>query len=191
MRKQHLSMLEVQPPWSSFSLLITMYAFARQILSLWLLADMTEAFNSSQVVKSHSGMTATAKFPDVGTASTIAGDIRFATRGENEQGLDVYVRLQDLPLEAGPFAYHVHEFPVTGDNCSSTGAHLDPFLRGESSVCDSTQAATCQVGDLSGKHGKLEGVSVNTTYTDSFLRIQRNSSSSIVGRSITIHAANK
>jgi hypothetical protein len=51
--------------------------------------------------------------------------------------------------------YHIHDYPVPADgNCTATGAHVDPFVRGEAPPCDASAPATCQVGDLSGKHGK-------------------------------------
>lgn len=58
-------------------------------------------------------------------------------------------------------AYHIHQFPVPADgNCTGTGAHLDPYLRGTTPACDSTKPASCQTGDLSGKYG---AISANST----------------------------
>ena len=52
--------------------------------------------------------------------------------------------------------YHIHEKPVPADgNCTGTGAHLDPYKRGETPPCDASKPETCQTGDLSGKHGNL------------------------------------
>lgn len=54
-------------------------------------------------------------------------------------------------------AYHIHEMPMqSGRGCASTGGHLDPYRRGSSPVCDSLEPESCEVGDLSGKYGKLE-----------------------------------
>ena len=59
-------------------------------------------------------------------------------------------------------AYHIHGMPVpeNGD-CSATMAHLDPTNRGEYYPCDKTNLASCQAGDLSGKHGTI----MDTTFT--------------------------
>jgi hypothetical protein len=46
--------------------------------------------------------------------------------------------------------------PVTNGNCSSTGGHLDPYGNGGTG-CDLTKTASCEAGDLSGKHGKING----------------------------------
>ena len=55
-----------------------------------------------------------------------------------------------------PTVYHIHDQPVPADgNCTATLGHLDPFIRGEIPPCDPTQPETCQVGDLSGKHGNI------------------------------------
>ena len=52
--------------------------------------------------------------------------------------------------------YHIHDQPVPADgNCTATLAHLDPYIRGEIPPCDNTQPETCQVGDLTGKHGNV------------------------------------
>ena len=62
----------------------------------------------------------------------------------------------DLPEGSGPFGYHIHDQPVPSDgNCTATKAHLDPYERGQKPACDSSKPETCEVGDLSGKHGKL------------------------------------
>jgi len=52
--------------------------------------------------------------------------------------------------------YHIHDEPVPASgNCTQTLAHLDPFIRGEDPPCDASAPETCQVGDLSGKYGKI------------------------------------
>jgi Cu/Zn superoxide dismutase len=53
--------------------------------------------------------------------------------------------------------YHVHQFPVPDNgSCLATGEHLDPEGRGSTPPCDAAQPQNCQVGDLSGKHGKID-----------------------------------
>ena len=52
--------------------------------------------------------------------------------------------------------YHIHDQPVPANgNCTATAAHLDPYIRGEIPPCDNTHPETCQVGDLTGKHGNV------------------------------------
>jgi hypothetical protein len=52
--------------------------------------------------------------------------------------------------------YHIHEKPVPADgNCTGTGAHLDPYKRGEVPICDAAKPESCQTGDLSGKFGNF------------------------------------
>ncbi len=54
--------------------------------------------------------------------------------------------------------YHIHVNPVPADgNCTATGGHLDPYQRGDTPACDAKKPATCQVGDLSGKYGLVDG----------------------------------
>jgi hypothetical protein len=57
------------------------------------------------------------------------------------------VSFSGLPATGGPFMYHIH--------CTGTGAHLDPYKRGEVPPCDASKPETCQTGDLSGKHGNF------------------------------------
>ena len=52
--------------------------------------------------------------------------------------------------------YHIHVAPVPSNgNCSATGAHLDPYMRGAIPPCEVGKPETCQVGDLAGKHGNI------------------------------------
>jgi hypothetical protein len=111
-------------------------------------------------------------------------------------------------------AYHLHAFPVSADgNCTNTLAHLDPYERGEVSiftaisneaaltsdlqtpVCDSKLPQTCQVGDLSGKHGKINTTEVGDHYTanyvDNYPSTFPGLGSFFGNRSIVIHFANK
>lgn len=100
-----------------------------------------------------------------------------ATANANGTGVFFTVYLSGLPSESlGPFCkslgqclllypqfpntscavYHIHDQPVPADgNCTETLAHLDPYIRGEIPPCDNTQPETCQVGDLTGKHGNV------------------------------------
>lgn len=69
--------------------------------------------------------------------------------------------------------YHIHASRVPEDgNCYLTGSHLDPHGRGQEPPCTITAPQTCEVGDLSGKHGPAwapEGQEFHATYTDFFL----------------------
>lgn len=82
----------------------------------------------------------------------------YAVSSPTGKGVDFDITLSGLPAEGGPFLYHIHAAAVPPDgNCTGTLAHLDPYMRGEDPPCDPTQKQTCQVGDLSGKHGKING----------------------------------
>lgn len=80
--------------------------------------------------------------------------------------------------------------PADG-NCTATLAHLDPFLRGEDPVCDSSSPKTCQVGDLSGKYGKITSDPYEITFHDDFSSLSTGSNASIQDRSFVVHFSNK
>lgn len=91
--------------------------------------------------------------------------------------------------------YHIHDQPVPSNgNCTATLAHLDPYQRGETPACDPTFPETCQVGDLAGKHGKVEltnGSSTFTaTYTDNFASTLEGIGAFFGNRSFVFHFAN-
>ncbi|KAL1850399.1 hypothetical protein VTK73DRAFT_9691 [Phialemonium thermophilum] len=86
------------------------------------------------------------------------------------QAVRFTVDVSGLPTKNAPFTYHIHEFPVPPDgNCTGTGAHLDPFGRTQSPPCNVTAPQTCQVGDLSGKHGAINATSAHYNFTDSYV----------------------
>lgn len=80
----------------------------------------------------------------------------------------------------------------TDGNCSSAGAHLDPYDAGDTTPCDFTQPQTCQVGDLSGKHGKINSSEPFTANYKDLYASTLDSSPAYIGhfRSLVIHAAN-
>jgi len=110
------------------------------------------------------------------------GKITFAEAG----GVTV-VSVELANMQAGANGYHVHELPV-GEGCgsSSTGGHWNPTNVAVPANCP-TDPSQCEIGDLSGKHGKLSGATVSETYTDAELPLS--GPHSIVGRSVVIHDA--
>ncbi|KAG0371944.1 hypothetical protein BGX24_000956 [Mortierella sp. AD032] len=89
------------------------------------------------------------------------------------------------------YEYHVHVSPV-GPNfeCKATGAHLDPAAVGPDH-CIPTNLTTCQTGDLSGKHGNLNGTETGVIptfwYLDTQLSFTTPANGPMVGRSVVIH----
>ncbi|KAF2972238.1 hypothetical protein GQX73_g1287 [Xylaria multiplex] len=121
----------------------------------------------------------------------VKGSVK-ATTGANGVGVDFEVAFSNLPKEGGPFIYHIHVDPVDDSgNCTNTLAHLDPFIRGEDPACDSTNPATCQVGDLSGKYGKITSDPFTAKFHDDFTAMSEGPGSYFLNRSIVVHFANK
>ncbi|KAF9967154.1 hypothetical protein BGZ73_000684 [Actinomortierella ambigua] len=93
-------------------------------------------------------------------------------------------------LPAG-FQYHIHEKPVgENNNCTATGGHLNPTsVSYATAPCDPKNLASCEVGDLAGKHGNLIGTAdgklAPVTYTDTQITFE--GANSIVGKSVVIH----
>jgi len=121
------------------------------------------------------------------------GEIR-AVASPDGKGVMFDVTFSNLPpKELGPFTYHLHVAPVPsgGQNCTATLAHLDPFIRGEDPVCDSSKPATCQVGDLSGKWGKITSDPFTARYHDNFASTKDGLGSFFGNRSFVLHFPNK
>ncbi|KAF2100412.1 Cu,Zn superoxide dismutase-like protein [Rhizodiscina lignyota] len=96
------------------------------------------------------------------------------------------------PAQVAPYLYHIHELPVPSDgNCTATLGHLDPYGRGETPPCDASQPQTCQVGDLSGKHGSIASLpGFSAHYTDKYVSLVSGNPSFLGNRSIVIHYNN-
>jgi hypothetical protein len=138
------------------------------VLQLSALASLASAAQDAPIANNQPGAWALADFPSAGS-SNIQAEI-FAGTAPDGQGVTMTVNINGGdPLTGGPFSrsfrdlreytltiivYHIHEKAIpSGGDCMATGAHLDPFSRGEDPPCNDKQQAQCQVGDISGKHG--------------------------------------
>jgi hypothetical protein len=83
--------------------------------------------------------------------------------------------------------------PVPADgNCDATQGHLDPYGRGETPPCANEPLSTCQIGDLSGKHGLIPpGPTFSAVYDDRYLSLDPASDAYFGDRSIVVHFNNK
>ncbi|KAI6381359.1 hypothetical protein MCOR25_001290 [Pyricularia grisea] len=128
--------------------------------------------------------TATATNPFSGSVEAISSP--------NGKGVIFLVNLENLPAQGGPFSYHIHDQPVPEDgNCTKTLAHLDPYQRGQKPDCDASEPQTCEVGDLSGKHGKIEGTNVqDRMFHDMYTSLAEGIGAYVGNRSLVIHFAN-
>lgn len=91
--------------------------------------------------------------------------------------------------------YHIHVNPIPEDgNCSGAGGHLSPYGREDTPECDADDPATCQPGDLSGKHGPIDNTadesSFQRRYLDLYLSTNPESASFFGNRSVVVHALN-
>lgn len=129
---------------------------------------------------------------DDGTGSTVIGSIMISSTSGGS-GVNVAVNFTGFPSEAayGPFVYHIHALAVPADgNCSATMGHLDPTDRGEYYPCNVGAPATCQVGDLAGKHGNITGTTFMAQYADPFLSTDPSSPAFFGDKSVVIHTSN-
>lgn len=76
-------------------------------------------------------------------------------------------------------------------NCTATGGHLDPFQRLDNPACNSSLPETCEVGDLSGKYGKITTETYNASFTDLYASTNPDEPSFIGNLSFVLHYANK
>ncbi|EFY84439.1 hypothetical protein J3459_009822 [Metarhizium acridum] len=121
----------------------------------------------------------------------VQGSVR-ASRGPGGTGVKFDVDFKSLPKEGGPFLYHIHVNRVPADgNCTKTLAHLDPYGRGEDPPCDARAPQTCQVGDLSGKHGEPKIAPLKFYFVDPYVSLAEGTEAFLGNRSIVVHFANK
>ncbi|CAF3450160.1 hypothetical protein SNK03_000674 [Fusarium graminearum] len=130
-------------------------------------------------------------FKDAAIDGNVKGYIH-AQATDSGQGVKFIVKFSNLPKEGGPFTYHIHVDPVPDNgNCTATLAHLDPFARGEDPPCDAEKPESCQVGDNSGKHGKITSDPFETEYIDYYASTKEGIGAFFGNRSFVLHYANK
>ncbi|KAB8231539.1 putative cytosolic Cu/Zn superoxide dismutase [Aspergillus alliaceus] len=158
---------------------------AGAILSLFLSATVAE---DAPVIKDNKHDTVYEVVLQDKDNSTVRGS--FTTWGaENGVGIAFRVALTGVPKDTF-LNYHIHDKPVPEDgNCYATGGHLDPYKRGDQPPCNTTEPQTCQVGDVSGKHGPVwtPDEDFDVTYTDYFLSNVEDTTSFFGNRSIVVH----
>jgi len=88
--------------------------------------------------------------------------------------------------------YHIHENPVPANgSCDATGEHLDPEARGVNPPCNASAPETCQVGDLSGKHGDIPALpGFSLQYIDDYVSLNPDDAAFLGNRSLVIHDNN-
>ncbi|KAF1810340.1 Cu,Zn superoxide dismutase-like protein [Eremomyces bilateralis CBS 781.70] len=124
-------------------------------------------------------------------SSKVSGSI-VASSGPDGEGVHFSVSVSGLPADSGPFGFHLHAAPVPADGgCNATLAHLDPYIRGADTPCDKTKPETCEVGDLSGKHGALSGESYSASFIDKYASLKPGIGAFFGNRSVVIHLADK
>ncbi|KAF2748127.1 Cu,Zn superoxide dismutase-like protein [Sporormia fimetaria CBS 119925] len=141
-----------------------------------------------EVTNNVEGVSYVAELPEKGT---VRGSV-VGTSASDGKGVQFKVSISGLPAEGGPFMYHIHEKPVPADgNCTGTGAHLDPYKRGEVPPCDASQKETCQTGDNSGKYGNLTTPAHSQEYLDLYSSTNPEDPSFFGNLSIVVHFSNK
>ncbi|KAL8745897.1 MAG: hypothetical protein Q9190_002014 [Brigantiaea leucoxantha] len=152
---------------------------------------VTGALGDAAIVQGNPlGVTYTATLPDrsdTGIRGYVAG-----TSNANGTGVNFNIYLTGFPSPSlGPFLYHIHDQPVPSNgNCTATLAHLDPYIRGEKPPCYPAQPASCQSGDLAGKHGNITTSPFQISFLDLYLSTAAGPGSFFGNRSIVIHTSN-
>ncbi|KAK2592863.1 Cell surface superoxide dismutase [Cu-Zn] 4 [Conoideocrella luteorostrata] len=126
-------------------------------------------------------------------ASGLDGNIRgFISASAPPDGVGVRftVRFENLPKTGGPFPYHLHVNKATDGNCTAAGTHIDPTNRGEKPPCNASDDTSCQVGDLAGKHGKIDSDPFLAEFVDKFASLKEDDPSFFGNRSFVIHFSN-
>lgn len=130
---------------------------------------------------------AIADFP-YGLNTNVSGLVFFTSK--KGKAVKVHMDITGLPLDKGPFFYHIHENQITDkDTCGGVGSIYNPYNSKDD--CDGTKDDSyCAIGDLSGKHGIVNSTCYGVKYYDSFLSLNRKSKSYIIGKSLVFHYQN-
>lgn len=158
-----------------------MVAFTNVTLVLGLSA-LALAGAAPEVADSPSGL----KYEANIDSPKVQGSVSFTSTSEGK--VEVGVHLLGLPESGGPFIYHIHQLPVPSDgNCTGTLEHLNPY----GGSPDKTDPAEKEVGDLSGKHGGINGTSIHQTYIDPYISLNKDDPAYFGNLSVVVHLADK
>ncbi|WQF90431.1 Putative superoxide dismutase-like, copper/zinc binding domain superfamily [Colletotrichum destructivum] len=149
-------------------------------------SQATGELGDALVVANPQGVVYEAKLPEMPffNQGSLNGNVRgsiVAMTAPDGNGVKFTVGFSNLPSEGGPFK---------DGNCTKALAHHDPFNRGETTPCDASKPETCQIGDLSGKHGSVTR-DYEQTYIDRYLSLVQGPGSFFGNRSFVFHFANK
>jgi hypothetical protein len=128
-------------------------------------------------------------FADTAIEGNVKGSITAVAR-ENGNGVRFAVKFENLPAEGGPFTYHIHKAAAVDGNCTTTLSHLDPFEAGVEIPCDPENPQTCEIGDLAGKHGKIDSDPYEKHYADMYAATNPESEAYFGDLSFVLHFAN-
>ena len=127
--------------------------------------------------------------------TSIIGNIYLQQYSSN--GTSVYAKLLISVRFSTDHNWHVHEQPIQASVCTSAAGHYNPRTVNTSNpnyatLCNGNSPLQCEVGDLSGKGGKMDfnEYREQLLYTDTDLPISLINDISIANRSIVIHDAN-
>lgn len=116
--------------------------------------------------------------------TSISGTVMFSSTNGS---VLVDVNLANLPQTGGPFMYHIHERPVPNNGtCGDALGHFNPY----NGTANARTTAEMEVGDLSGKHGPINGTSLHVTYFEPYLSLNPENSAFPGGLSVVVHYAN-
>ncbi|KAK4031843.1 Cu,Zn superoxide dismutase-like protein [Parachaetomium inaequale] len=168
----------------------TLSLLAALVAAQGAVAQMTGKLGDAMAVMNNPpGASYVAMFTE-GSGNPVRGKVS-AMSSPGGKSVTFNLMLMGLPMGGGPYSYHLHDQPVPVDgNCAATLAHLDPYQRGQAVPCDMSMPETCEVGDLSGKHGKIEGPEVSKSFMDMYVALVPGIGAFFGNRSIVIHYAN-
>ncbi|KAF2145503.1 uncharacterized protein K452DRAFT_206862, partial [Aplosporella prunicola CBS 121167] len=150
--------------------------------------------DAEKVLNNPVGASYSAELPQSNKTALRGSIVATTTEGEtkDEHVVNFLLSISGLPSEGGPFTYHIHDKPVPADgNCTGTTGHLDPFGRGDSPACDKSKPETCEVGDLSGKHGKINSSAISSQFNDAYVALIPGNAAYFGNRSFVVHSADK
>ncbi|CUM46195.1 uncharacterized protein AC631_00010 [Debaryomyces fabryi] len=153
---------------------------SKKLLSLLAGCIVVMGESAPVVTDSPEGAKYVAKFDD-----KLQGSVEFSSASNGS--VTVNVDLDGFPASGGPFTYHIHEAPVPSDgNCTGTKLHLNPYNGNP----NATEPSELEVGDLSGRHGAVQGTSIDESFVDQYISLNENNKAFIGGLSVTIHYKN-